>query len=110
MRINAFLLFVAALAVIGLMLFVPAGTLDYWQAWLYIAVIFVPAAFVILYFMKNDPQFMERRMQIREKEAKEKRLVHFAWVIFIIGFLIGNTVNKHIAPCLQSFFCSFKFS
>lgn len=93
--VKVFLLFVAALAFICLVLFVPAGTLDYWQAWLYMAVIFAPASFVLLYFLKKDPQFLERRMQFREKEAKEKNVVRVAWVVFIIGFLIPGLDRRY---------------
>jgi len=85
---KALFLFVAALVVISLLFFVPAGTLDYWQAWAYIAVIFIPASLVILYFLKNDPGFMERRMTYKEKEAKQQMIVKLGLVIFLIGFLI----------------------
>jgi protein-S-isoprenylcysteine O-methyltransferase Ste14 len=85
---RALLRYVAALAVICIVLFVPAGTLDYWQAWAYIAVIFVPATCVILYFLKKDPKFMERRMQAKEKEAKQRLIIKVSAVIFAIGFLL----------------------
>ncbi len=78
----------AAVAVLLLVLFVPAGTLDYWQAWLYMAVILVPAAFVVLYFLKKDPEFLERRMMYREKEAAQRSVIGFGILIFIIGFVI----------------------
>ncbi|QLJ52677.1 MAG: hypothetical protein Sv326_0502 [Candidatus Fermentimicrarchaeum limneticum] len=82
------LIFIAALAVVGIMLFVPAGTLDYWQAWVYMAIVFVPASFVLAYFLKNDPKFLERRFKTREKEVKQKTLIKIASVVFFIGFLI----------------------
>ncbi len=85
---KALFLFPAALLVVGAMLFVPAGTLDYWQAWLYIAVVFVPAAFVFAYFLKKDPAFLERRLSTREKEAKQQLIIKLSIPIFIIGFLL----------------------
>jgi protein-S-isoprenylcysteine O-methyltransferase Ste14 len=85
---RALLLYVAALAVVCIVLFVPAGTLDYWQAWAYMAVIFVPATCVILYFLKNDPKFMEKRMQAKEKEATQRLIIKVSGVIFAIGFLL----------------------
>jgi protein-S-isoprenylcysteine O-methyltransferase Ste14 len=83
-----FLLFLAAFAVIALALFVPAGTLDYWQAWLYIAVVMLPAAIVVTYFLKRDPAFLERRLSTREKEAKQQLIIKLSLPIFIIGFLL----------------------
>jgi protein-S-isoprenylcysteine O-methyltransferase Ste14 len=85
---KAVLLYAAALLVIGLALFLPAGTLDYWQAWVYIAIVFVPVIFVGLYFLKNDPEFLERRFKTREKEAKQKLIQKAGIPIFIIGFLL----------------------
>ncbi len=85
---KAVLLYAAALLVIGLALFLPAGTLDYWQAWVYIAIVFVPVIFVGLYFLKNDSEFLARRFKTREKEAKQKLIQKAGIPIFIIGFLL----------------------
>jgi len=85
---EAILLFLAAIFVIGAVLFLPAGTLDYWQAWLYMAVLLVPPIFVGLYFLRNDPELLERRLKTREKEAKQKAMIKITSLIFIIGFLI----------------------
>jgi len=90
-----FLIFVAALAVLILMFFVPAGTFDYWEAWLYLVVVFVPASIILLYFLKNDPQFLERRMKYREKEARQKSIIRVALIIFIIGFLLPGLDRRY---------------
>lgn len=79
---------IAAIAVIGMMLFLPAGTLGYWQAWGYCGVIFVPLLFVVSYLLKNDPGLIERRMRFREKEQREKAIVPFMSVLFLAGFLL----------------------
>ena len=41
------------------LIFIPAGTLDYWEAWLYLAILFAPMIFVLLYLLKNDPELLE---------------------------------------------------
>jgi len=74
----------------GLMLFLPAGTLDYWQAWVYCGVVFIPAIFVVSYFLKKDPELLERRMRMREKEEKQKTVQIMGIIIFFIGFLIAG--------------------
>ena len=84
---KALLLFPAGLLVLGAVFFIPAGTLDYWQAWLYMAVLFTPVVFVLLYFLKRDPAFLERRLKTREKEVKQKAIIKLATLIFVIGFL-----------------------
>jgi len=88
------LIAIAAPAVIGLALFVPAGTLDYWQGWAYMGVLLVPAAFVIAHFYKNDPAFLERRFQTKEKEAKQDLIVKTGTLIFIIAFLIPGLDHR----------------
>lgn len=81
-------LLIAAPIAMGLILFGPAGTLDYWQAWAYMAILLGPVCFVILYFLKKDPAFLERRMRMREKEARQALIVRASAVLFLIGFLI----------------------
>jgi protein-S-isoprenylcysteine O-methyltransferase Ste14 len=71
----------------GLMLFLPAGTLDYWQAWIYFGVLLIPVSFVVFYFLKNDPELLERRMRMKEKEQKQKTIQIFGIIIFLIGFI-----------------------
>ncbi len=71
-----------------LMLFLPAGSLQYWQAWVYCGVIFIPMIFVVFYFLKKDPELLERRMRLKEKEEKQKLIQKFGIIIFLMGFLI----------------------
>jgi protein-S-isoprenylcysteine O-methyltransferase Ste14 len=68
--------------------FIPAGTLAYWEAWLYLAVILIPMFFALRYLLKNDPQLLERRMQMREKEAAQQRVIKFSFLYFLLAFII----------------------
>ncbi len=71
-----------------LIFFVPAGTLRYWQAWLYMAVLLVPMAGVMIYFLKHDPELMERRMRTREKERPQKAVIALSYPAFLAAFLV----------------------
>ncbi len=73
---------------LGLLLFVPAGTLTYWQAWLWIATLVVPMVFALIYLMRNDPALMERRMRLRETQPTQKRLIGWGWIWLVIAFAI----------------------
>ena len=55
------------------MFFWPAGTFDYWQAWVYLAVILVPMLITAVYLFKYSPELLARRMQMKEKETEQKR-------------------------------------
>ncbi len=80
--------FAAGFIVVAVMLFVPAGTLHYWQAWIYLGVVFVPLVFVVRYLLKRDPGLLERRMRVREKENPQKWIQAIGGILFFTGFLI----------------------
>lgn len=92
---QVFTRFILAFIFIGLTLFLPAGTLDYWQAWIYCAVIFIPVIFVLFYFLKKDPELLERRMRMREKEEKQKTIIKIAFILFFIGFIIPGLDHRY---------------
>jgi protein-S-isoprenylcysteine O-methyltransferase Ste14 len=77
----------AILAVVmGLLLFVPAGTARYWQAWVYLSIFFGAAALATLYLIRNDPALLERRMSggpTAEKEPVQKLIMLCASLGFI---------------------------
>jgi protein-S-isoprenylcysteine O-methyltransferase Ste14 len=79
----------------GLMLFLPAGSLDYWQAWIYCGVLFIPVSFVVIYFLKKDPELLERRLRMREKEEKQKTIIKIAYIFFFIGFIIPGLDHRY---------------
>lgn len=64
--------FIFGLLILGLMFFWPAGTFRYWQAWIYITILFIPMMGVLVYFLRKDPGLAERRMRTKEKERKQK--------------------------------------
>ncbi len=79
----------------GLILFLPAGSLDYWQAWIYCGVLFIPVSFVVFYFLKKDPELLERRMRMREKEEKQKTIQILGIIIFFVGFIIPGLDHRY---------------
>lgn len=81
-------LYLEAFVALAVLFFLPAGTLAYWEAWLYLAILFIPMAFVMIYLLKNDPELLERRLRLREKETAQKRVIGFAWIYFLLAFVI----------------------
>ncbi len=88
LKIKTALIFVAAFAAIAAFFFVPAGSLAYWQAWVYLAILFIPMLFVAAYLLKNDPALVERRFKLREKRKAQKKIVDWTHLWFFVGFLI----------------------
>ena len=73
---------------IGVFLFLPAGSIRYYEAWIYSVVLFIPMITTLLYLVKYDPKLLERRMRYKEKEKKQKLIIRLAWLPFITGYLI----------------------
>lgn len=70
----------------GLLLFVPAGSLSYRYAWVYLAIFLSAAALTTRYLMKNDPALLSRRLRggpIAEKEPAQKVIMLFASIGFV---------------------------
>jgi len=78
--------------VLASMLFISAGTLDYWQAWIFLAVFFIITLFITLYLMKNDPQLLERRVKAgptAEKEKDQQIIQAVASLAFVLIFVVS---------------------
>jgi protein-S-isoprenylcysteine O-methyltransferase Ste14 len=91
LNIKAFGGLLFLLLVMGALLFLPAWTLDYWQAWAFLAVFGVSALAITLYLMKKDPMLLERRMQggpTAEKEWSQKIIQTITAIMFIAMLVV----------------------
>ena len=77
-----------ALTVTPAILFFPAGTWKFWQAWVFLALALIPTFSVFFYFLKHDPQLLERRMHFKEQEIKQKRLLRCMSPLLLVAFLL----------------------
>jgi len=76
----------ALTAVVGAIIFVAAGTMHYWQAWLYLLVFMLVSLFITIYLVKNDPELLKRRMRggpQAEQRTSQKIIMLFTSVAFI---------------------------
>lgn len=80
-------LFIGVLIMI-LILFLPAGTLAYWQAWVYLGCLVIPMLIVLNFWLRKDPELLERRMRMREKEVAQKKIIRASYFIFPLFFLL----------------------
>jgi len=87
---RAWLSLVALAVVMGLLLFVPAGTLEYWQAWVYLAFFFGLSAIITRDLMRRDPALLERRMQggPTAEQRPQQRIIMLGASIGFIGLLV----------------------
>ena len=80
--------------VLGLLILIPAGTFNYWQVYIYFSILVVPMTFVLLYFLKNDPEFLERRTKAKEKEKQQFFISILSTLIFLAGFIIPGLDHR----------------
>ena len=85
------------LARLAIFLFLPGWTLDYWQAWVFLAVFSVSVFLVTLYFLKNDPSLIERQLKAgpsAEQERSQKIIQGLAAIFFILPFIVSSIDHR----------------
>ena len=90
LNVKAFSGLLLLFLVMAALLFIPAGTLDYWQAWTFLAVYFAASLAITLYLVKKDPALLARRMSggpTAEKEMTQKIIMSFTSLGFV-GLLV----------------------
>ena len=87
---QAIVKFLSGLALAGALLFVPAGTLGYWQAWLLIGILFVPMFIAGLVMMKNCPDLLRKRLNVREEQAEQKTVILLSGLMFLAAFVAAG--------------------
>jgi len=82
--------FVLGLLMIGLFLFFPAGTFAFWQAWLFIAVLFVPMFIAGIILMIRQPELLRKRLEAKEQQQEQKWVVALSGLMFIAVFVVAG--------------------
>ena len=88
--IQAMTKFLGGLVLVGLLLFLPAGSLHYWQAWLLIGILFVPMLMAGLVMMGRNPDLLRKRLDAREKESEQKTVFALSGLLFITSFAVAG--------------------
>lgn len=92
--LNALIKYFCGLLLVGLLIFLPAGTLRYTYGWLLIGLLFGPmliAGFVMFF---KSPDFLAKRLDVKEKQATQKGVVAFSGLMFIGGFVVAGLDHR----------------
>ena len=87
---EAMIKFTCGVLLVGLLLFLPAGTIIYPGAWLLMGLLFVPmltAGFVLLF---RNPEFLKKRLDVKEKQTAQKGIVKLSGLMFVVGFVVAG--------------------
>lgn len=85
----------AGIILVGLMVFLPAGSFGYWQGWLLMGVLFVPMLIAGVVMMVKNQGLLRKRLDAKEKEAEQKRVVALSGVLFMISFVTAGLNWKY---------------
>ena len=88
--IQAIIKFISGILIIALLLFLPAGTIDYFNAWLLMAVLFIPMFIAGVVMMFKNPDLLRKRLNAKEKEGEQKGVIAMSGLMFVGGFVIAG--------------------
>jgi len=87
---EAMIKFFCGLLLVGLLIFIPAGTVCYSYGWLLIGLLFVPMFLAGIVMLVQSPEFLKKRLDAKEKQSAQKGVVAFAGLMFIAGFVVAG--------------------
>lgn len=86
--------FLAGLLLVGLLLFLPAGTFYFWQAWLFIGILFGPMFIAGIVLMIRQPELLRKRLDAKEKQGEQKWVVALSGLMFIAVFVVAGLSRR----------------
>ena len=96
---QALLKFVAGFALLAVLLFVPAGTWQFYQAWVMLGVLFVPMAIMGVVMLVKNPELLSKRLNAKEKEQEQKWVVALSGILFVANFVVAG-LNVRYGWCV----------
>lgn len=81
--------FLMGVVMVGVLLFAPAGTFRFWNAWLFLALLFVPMLIIGIYLWLKQPDLLAKRLSSKEKESEQKQVILMSAVVFVAGFVVA---------------------
>ena len=91
--------FLLGVIVIGLLLFLPAGSFQYWQACLLMGILLVPMFCAGLFMMAKNPELLRKRLNAKEEEKEQKTVVKLSGLLFVAAFVVAG-FNWRLGWCV----------
>ena len=82
--------FLSGLIILGLLLFLPAGSLAYWQGWLLMGILFVPMFFAGLVMLSKSPELLEKRLSVKEEQGEQRQVIALSGLMFLAVFVLAG--------------------
>ena len=82
--------YLSGLLLMGVLLFVPAGTFAYWQAWLLLGILFIPMLVAGLILFWKSPDLLRKRLNAKEEQAEQRTVIVLSGLTFLVAFVIAG--------------------
>ena len=82
--------FLSGVIIVGILIFLPAGSFSYWQGWLLMGVLFVPMLVAGFILIAKSPDLLRKRLDVKEKESEQKSVVALSGLLFIAAFITAG--------------------
>ena len=86
---------IPVMLIMGATLFIPAGTLDFWEGWLFFSALFIPMFFVFIYMIRHERQLLEKRLNIKERREEQKFIQLFNTFLFFLCMVIAGLDRRY---------------
>ena len=88
--IQAITKFLFGIVLVGLMIFLPAGTLSFFNGWLFMGLLFIPMFFAGIVMMFKNPELLKKRLKAKEKQEEQNLVITLSGLMFLAGFIIAG--------------------
>lgn len=88
--LQAIVKFFSGILLVGLLVFLPAGTFSFFQGWLFMGILFVPMFIAGIVMMTKNPKLLESRLNAKEKQADQSLVVKLSGLMFLVGFIVAG--------------------
>ena len=86
--------FLLGVVLVGLLVFVPAGTLAFSYGWLFMGILFIPMFAAGLVMLAKNPDLLRKRLQAKEEQAEQSLVVKLSGLMFLIGFILAGLDHR----------------
>ncbi len=80
--------FVIGILFVGFLLFLSAGTFNYWQAWLLLAILFIPMFCAGIVLLLKNPELLQKRLNAKEEEHEQKKVIALSGIMFLFAYIL----------------------
>ncbi len=87
---EAIIKFVLGIALVGLLIFLPAGTFKYYNGWLFMGILFIPMLLAGIIMMIKNPELLRKRLDVKEKQAEQGIIIKLSGLMFMVGFIVAG--------------------